>query len=78
MSKKKENKSLKYPTNSWNPDSGKSRHRASGNDQLDPDYNSNQGKFLPLEQEFEVADDFGITEESDLKFDFEALKKLSS
>jgi hypothetical protein len=61
----------------WDPDSARRSHIIGGpNSQFNPDYNTNQGKFPPTESEYEIADTFGLPAESELDFDFEALKKL--
>lgn len=71
MSKNRKN------TPRWDPDSARRSHVIGGpNDQFDPDYSKNQGKFPPIEREYEISDTFGLPEKSELEFNFEELKRL--
>ena len=78
MSAKKKNKK-RASKRIWDPDSGRNRQKINGVVQTDPDSRANQGKFQPVDEEYYVVDDFGISNHEDygwIKFDFEAYNKI--
>jgi hypothetical protein len=78
MSAKKKNSKKNTTTRLWDPDSGRNRQKINGIDQINPDSNVNQGKFPPIDGEYYVVDDFGISNHEDygrIKFDFEDYNK---